>query len=200
MSKTYTLTVTEEQARTISCACEVLARLGTGQIADALDALPLKAMQGDDFSDWADAQKDIEAILKKFTVIGSSGSSLGVRSPKVSDRSRQAWDIYRVVRHRLSWDVAVEQGWTDGKTRNWMKMLGTNFDRPLVTGGLPLAEIERVEDDKLKASGKNGAIYSEDDVPDLTLLTKNGAKAWPGVDAQALRNGTHPTPEKAKDW
>ena len=34
---TYTLTITHTQARTLSTACEVLARLGMGQFKDALD-------------------------------------------------------------------------------------------------------------------------------------------------------------------
>lgn len=37
---TITITVTEEQARTIATACEILARLGIGQYRGVLDKQP----------------------------------------------------------------------------------------------------------------------------------------------------------------
>ena len=42
MSAAYTITVTEQQARTISAACELLARLGMGQWPEMLHHLPMQ--------------------------------------------------------------------------------------------------------------------------------------------------------------
>jgi hypothetical protein len=136
---TYTLYITEKQARTIGHACEVLARLGMGQFREALECLPLREAVPDG---WHEDMEGIAHILKKHTTIMHGvGAYHSIGSHKTSDTSKTAWDIYQVVRHRLAWDATPE-----GDPMSVM------FDEPMRTSTEPLAWIER--DEKLdKRSG-----------------------------------------------
>lgn len=138
---TYTLTLTEAQAQTLSIACEVLARLGMGQYKDALDNLPQR--DGIDWDAWHDDMRGIGYILSKH-MPGIDGyiSHIGIR--KAAQESRLAWDLHQVIRHRLAWDRAVARGVTDGTVRNWNEMLGCNYDEPCRTCEAPLARMEAV--------------------------------------------------------
>ena len=138
---TYTLTITEAQAQTLSIACEVLARLGMGQYKDALDNLPRR--DNIDWSAWHDDMRGIGHILSKH-MPGIDGyiSHIGIHN--ASSESRLAWDMHQVIRHRLAWDRAVARGVTDGTVRNWNEMLGVHYDEPTKTCEAPLATMEVV--------------------------------------------------------
>jgi hypothetical protein len=127
---TYTLHLNEAQARTISHACEVLARLGMGQFKDALECLPLKEFCPDG---WHEDMEGIAHILKKHTTIFSGvGAYHAIGSNKTSNASKTAWDLYQVVRYRLAWDAQPEG--------NPMSVM---FDQPHKTSPEPLAWIEK---------------------------------------------------------
>lgn len=129
---TYTLHINATQARAISTACEVLARLGMGQFKDALEHLPLRETMPDG---WHEDMEGIAHILKKHTtIIPGVGAYLANVSHKTSDQSKTAWDIYQVVRHRLAWDARPEG--------NPMSVM---FDQPLKTSPEPLAWMEKTE-------------------------------------------------------
>lgn len=129
---TYTLHLSEAQARTISHACEVLARLGIGQFKDALECLPLKEFRPDG---WHEDMEGIAHILKKHTtVMHGVGAYHAISSHKTSDRSKTAWDLYQVVRHRLAWDANPEGD-----------HMSVMFDQPMKTGPDPLAFMEKVK-------------------------------------------------------
>lgn len=139
--KTYTITLTEKQAQTISAACEVLARLGIGQFRDALEYLPLK----EPFPGiWHDEMQRIGKILQPMMLHDIDGwnSSLGIYHPQVRPNILVAWDIHKTIRHRLSWDAAIERGDTDGTTRDWSKMMGVNYDEPSKASTEPLPVIK----------------------------------------------------------
>ena len=54
-----------------------------------------------------------------------------------------------------------------------------------------IAELES-ELEAVGAGGVSGPLMGQPQaMPDLSALTERGAKAWAGVDAQALRDGTH---------
>jgi hypothetical protein len=139
---TYTLTLNEQQAQTIATACEVLARLGIGQFRDALEKLPTKEYMP---HGWQDDMHAIGLILKKHMIGNVDGwhSSLGIHHNKVREEAKEAWDLYQVIRNRLSWDRAKAEGVTDGTTRNWSGgMMGVNYDEPFKTSLQPLARME----------------------------------------------------------
>ena len=138
---TYTLTLTHTQARTVSTACEVLARLGMGQFKDAFDCLPLRKDM--DWSAWHDDMEQISRILSKHMQGGIDGirSSTGISN--ASEEARSAMDLHQVIRHRLSWDRAIAEGVTDGTRREWPAMMQTWYDKPAKYSEEPLAKMEK---------------------------------------------------------
>lgn len=133
----YTLKITKEQAQILSEATEVLARLCLGQIRFALDYLPTREFRPDGWNEDADR---IEEILHKY-LSGHDG-----QRPDISRIRSASWDLYQVIRHRLSWDYAIEHGIVESadSKRNWSRMITVNFDEPMKTSDEPLAKITRI--------------------------------------------------------
>ena len=132
----YTLTITERQARVLSMACEVLARLGMGQFKDALDHLPEADQR--DWSAWHDDMEQISRILSKHMPGGIDISN-------ADEEARTARDLHAVIRHRLAWDRAKAEGVTDGTKREWPAMMQVSYDEPMKYSEEPLAKMEGVE-------------------------------------------------------
>ncbi len=139
--KQYVLTLTETQAEVMNQALEVLARLGIGQFRDALYLMPLRPTA--DYS-LMGSMVEIEKILRRH--MNDNGLGPSMRAAE-SEHTQVAWDMYQVIRHRLSWDRAVEDGLVASldAPRDWLKMTGVNYDDPMRTGPEPLAKIERAE-------------------------------------------------------
>jgi hypothetical protein len=143
--KQYQVTLTEHHMQVISTACELLARVGIGQI-DFLDHLPLK----DKYLFPHEEKAQIREIIKNLTISGVDGwaSNLGISSDNTDIESKRAWEIHQSFRHRLSWDRAVEQGIIESieSRRKWPEMMGVNFDEPMGLTDEALPQIK--EDDK----------------------------------------------------
>jgi hypothetical protein len=126
------------QIHVLERACEIIARLGIGQIDDAFDEIPkLKPV---DWEDWHQDLDDIKATLRKHTEVGA-----GIGNNKVRDTARIAWDLYQVMRHRRSWDEAVERGYVESldSPREWKVMTGVNYDTPFhEQRDCPLAKVD----------------------------------------------------------
>jgi hypothetical protein len=120
--RTYTLTVTEAQARLLSEAAELLGRLHMGQF-DSLDYL----FAGDIPRGLFDALK--VAMFPELP----GGQFYSISNAKLPDKTRVAWDMHAVIRHRLAWDNHPEGGPTN------------QFYEPRHLGAEPLAEIREVE-------------------------------------------------------
>jgi hypothetical protein len=111
----YQLTLTRRQAEVVRNACELLAcellgRLGTGQLSHvAWWAGPKCAspdVGGDDesvenFHCLEASLRDLEPLSSGFEIPGAYHS---IGSPKVDESAKVAWDLYKVVAHRLLWD------------------------------------------------------------------------------------------------
>ena len=148
MTKTYQLTVTEEQAKTIQVACELLARIQGGQVLEVFEHLPLRKD-----IDWGVYHEIKDELTKRMPEILKDGingwnSHFGVGHPDLPKSHDIAWDLYQVVRYRLSWDYAIGQGWVDDyqSSRKWDKMLGVSYDEPMKFGSEPLAVIEKINE------------------------------------------------------
>ena len=142
----YQITLTKNQARVLSEALEVLARLGgIGQFRYALERLPLQEKFP---NSWHEDMDHIGRILAQYTTSNVDGhrTSLGIYADKTSEGTKVAWDLHQVVRHRLSWDRAVANGVVAGvdEPRNWPEMMGAHYDDPMKTGKEPLAIINHV--------------------------------------------------------
>jgi len=146
--KTYTLTITEEQAKTIQVACELLARIQGGQVREVFQHLPLR--EGIDWSVYHEIQDDLTKRMPEILKdeINGWNSHFGVGHPDLPKSHDIAWDLYQVVRHQLSWEYAVEQGWVEdlNSPRKWDKMLGVSFDEPMRFGCEPLAKMEKINE------------------------------------------------------
>lgn len=110
----YRIEGSKEQIELISHACEVLARIRRGQINMVVDELPLKETV--DRNQLAmSMEDDLDAKIKSVNSIDD------------------AFTIYQVVRHRLSWDEKPEGGTT------------VSFNEPLNFEDKPMVRVERVE-------------------------------------------------------
>ena len=139
MSRSYTITLNEAQAGTIQIACEVLARLGIGQFRDALEHLPTVEFMP---PGWHEDMDQIGQILSKhMQPNGKTPNQISTR-----EQHKVAWDLYTLVRHRLSWDRAIDEGRIKpGESRKWPEMMTVNYDDPHHTSKEPMAKIEEVK-------------------------------------------------------
>ena len=130
----YTLTLSAQQAAVLQEALEVYARLGMGQVDDALRCLPAPATV--DICERAEVIREVERQLAPV-MRGPDG-----RLPPTSQPSKSAWDLFQVVRHRIAWDHAYARGvLKPGEPRRWSEMFGCQYDEPLPSSGEPLARI-----------------------------------------------------------
>ena len=147
MTKTYTLTITEKQARALMDACELLSRIQGGQIREAFDYLPLK--KDIDWSVYHEIQDELTRRMPEILEDGIDGwsSSFGVGHPELPESHDIAWDLYQVIRHKLSWERAVDDGVIESENspRKWTEMMGVNYDPPMKWSNEPLAKMERVK-------------------------------------------------------
>ena len=118
----YTLTVTEEQAHALQDACEVAARIGMYQVHDICRFLP----QASDVEKEA-ADEIYEQLWDMYLKYTQQAFSDSQKPPETVT----LWDLYQVIRYRLSWDAHPEG--------NNMSVM---FDKPLRMGKCELAKIE----------------------------------------------------------
>lgn len=136
----YRLTVTEEQLQAIRDACEIKARLHLGQLDDALRCCYDR--DGVSVVDY-DTIKTVEAIIKPLQGLPSN-SFWGVSAFHTASL---LWEIHSTVRHRLAWDRAYRDGIVQpGEPRNWIEMMGIQYDEPMRLTGVPLPEVEKIDE------------------------------------------------------
>jgi hypothetical protein len=148
MTKTYTLTITEKQARALEDATDLLQRVQLGQWREIEDNLPLK--KPIDYEELRADLKIIGALLSKHMVgnIDGYGSSLGIGNENLPESNGILYDLHCVIRSKLSWERAVEMGIIESEDspRKWPEMMTVNYDPPMKWGDEPLAKMERVYD------------------------------------------------------
>ena len=134
----YTLTITENQARLIAQALELVSRVQMGQWPEFIDWLPHRHL-----FDWHDLREKLQPVMSEHFrkakpegcqyAIDGWGSHYGIYSEFIPDTARVAWDLQKVIQHRLAWDRNPEGGFT------------VDFDKPAHAGKEPLAIIKLVE-------------------------------------------------------
>ena len=143
--KTYTLTITEKQARALMDATDLLQRVQIGQWREIEDNLPLQ--KPIDYQELRDDFQIIGAILSKHMIdnIDGGASSLGVGHPEFPESNGILYDLHRVIRRKLSVERAVEQGIIENENVSRNKMpITVDFDTIMMWGNEPLAKLERV--------------------------------------------------------
>lgn len=136
---TYTMTITENQARLIAQAIELVSRIQIGQWYEFIDWLPQQHL----FCGH-NLREQLQPVMSEHFrktkpegcqyAIDGWGRHYGIYSEFVRDTARVAWDLQKVIQHRLAWDRNPEGGFT------------VDFDGPHHVGEEPLAIIKRVED------------------------------------------------------
>ena len=127
----YTLTVNAEQARVLQEACELLARCHIGQFEHAVQAVEPMA-ERDEYDPLCTALKRVT-----FPKLGFCGSYYGITSQDRPDEARVAWDLYSLVRHRLSWDRRTPEDDVDPLSRMMVQ-----YDEPTTLSQQPRAAID----------------------------------------------------------
>ena len=143
--KTYTLTITEKQARALMDATDLLQRVQIGQWREIEDNLPLQ--KPIDYQELRDDFQIIGAILSKHMIdnIDGGASSLGVGHPELPESNGILYDLHRVIRRKLSVERAVEQGIIENENVSRNKMpITVDFDTIMMWGNEKLATIERI--------------------------------------------------------
>ena len=137
--KTYTLEVSQNQLQQISKACELVARLGLGQIFDIQKHLPFKKEN----VDWSKYHDAIDTFKKEIGSELCHGGNLGIHNSDVTESTRILFDIHDVARNRLSWDRAIEEEIVESReaSRDWAKMFEVSYDEPMKYGNEPLIKI-----------------------------------------------------------
>ncbi|MCD0167279.1 hypothetical protein [Deinococcus sp. 12RED42] len=103
--RTYTLTVTGEQLRMISRACEVAARISIGQV-DAVAFHLLASLPSGQYSEVQDALETAQ------TLITGAPNVSGAPNDQMRDQHELAWSIYHAARYRLYLDQCADDGRT----------------------------------------------------------------------------------------
>lgn len=129
--KTYTLTVTETQAEIIAAALDFYARIGCGQFQVIGELFPVPRKESGLSINTYIHEVWHNTYYQKQLFFG--GKEVGITSAE--NRFKTAFDIFQVIRHRVSWDRKPE----GGITVNFGEPFQVNHDEPLAT----MYEIER---------------------------------------------------------
>ena len=131
---TYTLMVTDEQAKVLEQACELLARCSMGQFDHSLFAVHTVAAKPCN----ASARACLETASRYLF-----GPGTGIIN--CDAQGKRAWDLYQVIRKQLA-DDSLAPGDEPGPY--------VRFNEPHNTAGEPLAEIAR----QLERHSKDGDL------------------------------------------
>lgn len=145
MTKTYQLTVTEEQAKTIQVACELLSRIQGGQVLEVFEHLPLR--KDIDWGVYHEVKDELTKRMPEILKDGINGwnSHFGVGHPDLPKSHDIAWDLYQVIRYELSTEDAIERGFIQNKgERKFPEMMGCCYDKPMRYSNQPLSKFERL--------------------------------------------------------
>ncbi len=119
-----TLTLNEKQLAVMMGALDLYSRVGWGQLRFLDDVYADRDYDRDAVREHLDAIKEI---------VFPDLEGADVRQPRPK-RTQVSWDIYQVIRHAYAWHRHPEGGIT------------VNFDKPMLTSGEPLPEIQISED------------------------------------------------------
>ena len=125
--KTYTLTMSEEQAQVVVRALDLYTRIGIGQFEEIFRVYDPKG----ELRNHSGASGLMNSI--KNIVGHPANGSHGIHHPEVRDEFRAAYDVQQVIRNRIAFDKNPEGG------------MGVAFDTPRAISQLPLPTIKSDE-------------------------------------------------------
>ncbi len=102
----YLLEIDEDHAKVIIKALDVFSRIHMGQLGIVTEQLS--------FSPLFDnvGRNDFDELIRKCKAVIrlGCGEHLGIRSPRVGEDAKVAYDIQQIIRYRLAWDRQPEGG------------------------------------------------------------------------------------------
>lgn len=143
----YRIEMSEEQAWVVSRALELCARIGIGQFEEILHYpidwfAPRRGSQFEHLSygsyctvDPNTARKQARVLLDNVHVLATGlppNASLGIGNTSLPPQVTLAYEMAKVIEHRLSWDEQPQGG------------QGVRFYEPLALSGTPLPIIEKL--------------------------------------------------------
>lgn len=138
---TYNLTINEKQAQVIAQALDLASRIQMGQWCEFIEWLPPQnRFCVNDLREQLQPIMDKHFAEAKPIPIRGWGSHYSIHSPYVHDTARVAWDLQKVIEHRLAWD------------RNPSGGITVDFDGPHCVGSEPQAVMEKVNRDQVAAA------------------------------------------------
>ena len=140
--------LTERQMQALSEACDLYSRLAMGQLDDLKHVLPLAKFDEIDWSGFHEDMAKVEALLRTHYSheLRAPNSFFGIASEQVSEQAKAACDLHQVVRHRLAWDRAYDEGVIKpGDSRKWPEMMQVSFDDPMGHAKDDLPTVKRQE-------------------------------------------------------
>lgn len=133
----FEITLTGAQMRALESATDLMSRIMIGQLREVLDYAPIKDGH---VVEWHVRRKEAaERILNQalYEICDlTPSSSFGIHNrTEVKDDARISWDLQKVLRHRLAWDLNPEGGF------------GNQYDTPMRCGAEELARAVRLDND-----------------------------------------------------
>lgn len=133
----YQIEVSEEQLDTLIKATELLARVGIGQVSEAVGYSPAALIPNvGDLASARQVAREVESLCTGMP----PDASFGIGHEKVAKITKRSWELYQTLRHRLSWDRAGNP-----EKRDYAKMFGAHYDEPMNYTGEPLPVIRKME-------------------------------------------------------
>lgn len=124
----YTLTVTERTLRTISEACDLMSRVGMGQLEYVADHAPCRETENrSGYRDLRDKLRELRSLATGLP--GGQYQAMHATSPE----ARICYGVHQVIRHQLAWERKPEGD------------IYVDFDTPRQIVDEPLPELRREE-------------------------------------------------------
>ena len=103
----YNLKINEHQAEVLERALDLFSRIGMGQFKELLRTFELNKLRSYSDDNYLKIVDQIKRLLDDIHILLtelSPSGYFGITSNKIDDDFRVAFDIYQVIKHRLSWD------------------------------------------------------------------------------------------------
>ena len=196
-----TLELSPQHTQHVSIACELVARLGIGQWAEAIHFWPTP-LRYDHYTHTEALQPIVTDFMRQHpihpvlaedrlqeqqsglppAVIDGYQSSLSIAGAKAPLHARSAWDLYKVINHRLAWDRVIGQGLATPGQRN-IHTMSMAFDPPLHLGPEPLPALRPMDGGQMDGGQLDDSLYQLECTPAQADLAREAC-------ALAARLGT----------
>lgn len=130
----WKLILNNEQLDVIKRALDVYSRLHAGQFSAAFEMFDHLSF---------DERRILENYIKPITHSKIGSCYYGIYAKDIHPDAQVAWDIYQVIRYKISWDRCNKDPEYDQRTDD---MYGVHYDAPMKASTQPLPELEKINE------------------------------------------------------